>query len=697
MPNVLVWGRTRDLIAGDLPTGMPVAEVSSLDEARAQSDSRGTLLLTDPGVIAAHAEGFKGWLRGGEAVGTLLVAVTEPQAGDDILRRFPFVDDLLVKPVTPGRLRLRLHHAFDSLHNRRVVRQLEEKLERKSKDLREINQIGVALSAERDIDKLLDLILKKSREITAADAGSLYLVERGKDDSTTQDDQLRFKLTQNDSVVVSFEEFTMPLSAESIAGYAALIGETVNVRDVYRLPPGMPYSGSGGAARSFDEKSGYRTRSMLAVPMRDHKGQVIGVVQLINKKRNPGAVLRPVGVVEEEVTDFNAVDEQLVRSLASQAAVAYENTLLIQNIRNLFDKFVEASVITIEKRDPTTKGHSRRVEKLTVGLAEKVDAIASGRFRDVTFNREQLKQIGYAALLHDFGKVGVKERYLLKADKLYKRQMQLVEQRFDYILRTEEVEHLRAKIRRIEAGASREALERTDQDFEARRGEIARLREMLREANKPLIVEDGGRVRAAVDQLAKRRYVDLEGVEQPFLTSDEVESLSLERGSLTLKEREEINKHVQNTYDFLKTLPWTSELKRVPEIAGKHHEKLDGSGYPSRLKAPDIPIETRMMTISDIYDALTAWDRPYKKAVPVEKALDILRDEEAGRGKIDKDLLDVFIEAKVYEITRAELEARTVGRAPASAAEVVERMVAKGGPEAVEHALLPRAGAKVVP
>jgi HD-GYP domain-containing protein (c-di-GMP phosphodiesterase class II) len=575
-----------------------------------------------------------------------------------------------------------------------VVRQLEEALDRKSKDLREINDIGVALSAERDIHKLLDLILKKSREITTADAGSLYIVERGKDDSTTEDDQLRFRLTQNDSIVLSFEEFTVRLSKESIAGYAALTGEAVNVPDVYHLPPGMPYSGSGAGARAFDEKSGYRTKSMLAVPMCDHKNQVIGVVQLINKKRNAGAVLRPVTVVDEEVTAFTTVDEQLVKSLASQAAVAYENTLLIQNIKKLFDSFVQASVTTIEKRDPTTSGHSQRVEKLTVGLAEKVDATTTGRFCDIRFNRDHIKQIGYASLLHDFGKVGVKEKYLLKADKLYGSHMQLVEQRFEYIQRTEEVEHLKAKIRRIEAGASREMLDQLDRAFLARREEIAQLLQMIREANRPSILQECAR--AAVSELEKRTYADLAGNERPFLTSEEVKALSVERGSLTLKEREEINQHVQNTYEFLKELPWTSELKRVPEIAGKHHEKLDGSGYPKRLKAPDIPIETRMMTISDIYDALTAWDRPYKKAVPVEKALDILRHEEAGRGKIDKDLLDIFIEAKIYELTLPELEAR-VGRTPAKApTEAVERMLSKAGSGAVEHAPLPKAGAKVV-
>ncbi len=656
MPNVLVWGKTRDLTAGDLPPGLSVVEVSSLDEARSQADSHGTLLLTDSATIAAHEEAIQKWLRGDGATSMLLVAVAEAKAGDEVLRRFPFVDDLLVKPVTAGRLRLRLDRAFDALHNRRVVRQLEQALERKGEELHELNEIGVALSAERDINKLLDLILKKSREITTADAGSLYLVERGKDQKVQTDDRLRFKLTQNDSVQVPFEEQLMPLSETSIAGYAALTGKGVNVADAYNLAPGSPFQ----ISRSWDEQSGYRTKSMLAVPMRDHKEEVIGVVQLINKKRDATAVLQPVAVVDEEVIPFTAVDEELVTSLASQAAVAFENTLLIQDIKRLFEAFVQASVITIEKRDPTTSGHSGRVATLTVELAERVDAATTGLFREQHFTRDQIQEIRYASLLHDFGKVGVKEKYLLKAKKLYDSNLDLIVQRFAYIQRTQEVEYLNAKMKQIEQGAPRESLAQTEHEYQVRREETARLLETIRAANTPSILEEEG-VRTLLLQLAKRMYPDVAGHQRPYLTEREVEYLSVSRGSLSARDREEINKHVDLTYDFLKELPWTSDFGAVPEIAWAHHEKLDGSGYPRGLTEPEIPIQSKMMTISDIYDALTAKDRPYKPAVPVDRALDILRKEEAGRGKIDRDLLDLFIGAKVYEKTargaRAEAEA----------------------------------------
>jgi HD-GYP domain-containing protein (c-di-GMP phosphodiesterase class II) len=372
------------------------------------------------------------------------------------------------------------------------------------------------------------------------------------------------------------------------------------------------------------------------------------VVQLINKKHDARAVLKPVDLVDEMVIPFTQTDEELVQSLASQAAVALENARLLQNMKNLFEDFVKASVSTIEKRDPVTSGHSEGVAILTVDLAEKVDASTLPRFRTESFTRDQIQEIRYASLLHDFGKVGVKEKYLRKAKKLYGSHEQLLEQRFESIQRAIEVEHLEAKVRQIEGGAPRALLEEMDQTFEARRDEIRQSLRMIRQANEPTILEEAS-IREALQNLAKRTYRDSYGNDHAFLEPDEVQALSIRRGSLTDEERQKINEHVQNTYDFLKELPWTSELRRVPEIAWKHHAKLDGTGYPRPWKGDEIPIEARMMTIADIFDALTAWDRPYKKAVPVEKALDILKKEEAGHGKIDGDLVEMFIEAKIYE------------------------------------------------
>ena len=657
MANILVWGKTRDLISGEIPAGITTAEAATLAAVKAVVEGKGsTLVLADPSRLEAEKAGLETWIRGGGNRRALLVAAADAADADDLIRRFPFLDDVLIKPLSAARLRLRLDRALDTINSRRVIEQLDDALVRKSQELHELNNIGVALSAQRDIDKLLELILLKCREITAADAGSLYLVERGKETDTPADDQLVFELSQNSSVVYPFQKSKIPLSEDSIAGYVASSGQIVNVADAYHLPAGSPFK----VSRSFDEKSGYRTKSMLVVPMRDHQNTVIGVIQLINKKREAHIVLQPVQLVEETVIPFTSVDEELVTSLASQAAVAFENARLIQDIKNLFDSFVKASVFAIESRDPTTSGHSSRVALLTVGIGEKLDALEVGPFREVRFTRDQLQEIKYASLLHDFGKVGVREKVLIKGKKLYVGEMLLVKQRFAYIKRTLEAEHLRAKLEQMQSGVkAADLLAEMDHAYDEQRGEIDSLLRMILQANEPSILEEES-FRSLMD-LTSRSFADAEGSRQPFLTPNEVAALSIRKGSLSEKERREIESHVTHTFQFLSEIPWTGEFRRVPEIAYAHHEKLDGTGYPRRLKAAEIPIQSRMMAISDIFDALVAWDRPYKKAVPVERALSILRDE-SGMGKLDRQILDVFIDAKIYE--------KTLPRAGAEAAEM---------------------------
>jgi HD-GYP domain-containing protein (c-di-GMP phosphodiesterase class II) len=651
MGSILIWGKTRELVAGELPPGVSLHEVADLAELRSGLEvGGGPLVLIGAPQLESHREAIEAWLKVEGAFRAVLAGVCDAGESDDLLRRFPFLDDMLLRPVTPGRLRLRLERALDMLHNRRAVRQLERALDRKSQELHELNKIGVALSAERDIDKLLELILAKCREITVADAGSLYLVERGKERDSQADDRLRFTLTQNDSVVVQFEEFRMPLNESSIAGYVALTGRSVNLADAYCPPVDASYT----ISRSFDEKSGYRTKSMLVVPMRDHQDMVIGVIQLINKKKSTETVLRPVSVVDELVVPFTPVDQELVTSLASQAAVAFENTLLLGDIKKLFDAFVRASVTAIESRDPTTSGHSERVATLTVGLAESIDAVEGGRFRDVRFTRDQMQELRFASLLHDFGKVGVKEKVLIKGKKLYVGELLLVRQRFAYIQRTLEAEHLRTKLDLSLGGrAAPEILSQLDREYEAKQREVEGMLRMIMQANEPTVLEEEG-FRALMD-LTQRTYGDLDGNRQPFLAPGELAALSISKGSLSDRERREIESHVTHTYRFLSKIPWTGEYSLIPEIAYAHHEKLDGSGYPRGLPGARIPIQSRMMTIADIFDALVAWDRPYKRSVPVERALDIL-SEEAADGKLDRDLLDVFVRAKIFEKTTTRLE-----------------------------------------
>jgi len=653
MAHLIIWGDSRSLLAAAPHAG--AEEVRSLASLEAALDGRGAaLVLADPERLAAEREPAEKWLRNGGSARAVLVAVAASGDGDELLQRFPFVDDVIARPISPARLRLKLERAFEALQMRRAIGQLHNAIERKDKALKELNEIGMQLSAQRDIDTLLELILQKSREITGADAGSLYLVERSRDESGGPGrDLLRFKLAQNDTMDLPFEERAMPLDETSIAGYVAVTGRRQNVPDAYQLSPDSPFH----ISRSFDEVSGYRTKSMLVVPMRDHENAVIGVVQLINKKRDRTATLRPVALVEEEVIPFTSIDERLAGSLASQAAVAFENADLIQRMRALFDTFVHAAVAAIEQRDPTTSGHSERVAILTVGLAERVDAITFGPLAATRFTADQVEEVRYAALLHDFGKVAVQEKFLRKGKKLYASQAIAIRQRFAYILKAIEAAHLRARLQAAEAGAASPAgLAALDAEYRRRRADAEAALELVLRANEPAVVEEDSF--KALMNLESRRFASFEALERfpvedwaegPYLTADELDVLSIRRGSLSASERRSIESHVSHTYEFLQKLPWTGELRRIPEIAWAHHEKLDGSGYPRGLVGGAIPVQSRMMTIADIYDALVAWDRPYKRAVSEARAREILC-EDARAGKIDAELLQVFLETEVFRL-----------------------------------------------
>jgi hypothetical protein len=283
-----------------------------------------------------------------------------------------------------------------------------------------------------------------------------------------------------------------------------------------------------------------------------------------------------------------------------------------------------------------------------VGLAQKIDGASSGLFAPVRFNFDQIQEIRYASLLHDFGKVGVREKVLVKAKKLFFGEMLALRQRFGVIKRTVEADYLRAKVACLEARGSREELQALEAGHAKRQADIGLALDVIAKSNEPTVLD--GETANALLELPTKSYLDVDGVTRPYITANELEALSIRRGSLSEQERIEIESHVTHTFRFLSQIPWTGEFARVPDIAFAHHEKLDGTGYPRKLKAEQIPLQSRMMTISDIFDALVAWDRPYKKAVPVEKALNILNDE-AKQGKLDTELLKVFIEAKVFELT----------------------------------------------
>ena len=550
---------------------------------------------------------------------------------------------VLPRRVSSTFLTRAVHSAFENIELAERERTSWLEVARVEREMEELNQIGVALSAERDITRLLDLILRKAREVTSADAGSLYLVETAGEN----EQRLRFKLTQNDSRQFPFTEFTMPLTETSMAGHVALHGEALNLEDAYEIPPDRPFRFNP----KYDQDSGYLTRSMLTLPMKNAKGEVIGVVQLINSKKERDARLHGREDVDRYVIPFSGRAQRLGLSLASQAAVAYENSKLYQDIETLFEGFVRAAVTAIEQRDPTTSGHSSRVSTLTVGLAEAADRSSTGLYADLHFNREQMKEIRYAALLHDFGKVGVREEVLVKAKKLYPGQLELLSQRFDYVRKELEASYSKQMAKFLLEKPRDEAvslMDSLDQELRGRLEEIDDYYQLILQSNEPTVLPAGKFDRLL--EIARQTYRDPRGIEHNLISPDEVRYLSIPKGSLDPAERLQIESHVIHTFNFLTQIPWTKEIGDIPMIARGHHEKLDGTGYPYQLRAEDIPVQTRMMTICDIFDALSASDRPYKRALPPERALDILKAS-ADHHELDQALFRLFLDAKIHELT----------------------------------------------
>lgn len=496
-------------------------------------------------------------------------------------------------------------------------------------------EIGLALNAERQPQRVLELILQHARTITGADAGSIYLVD-------AQAGEIRFAVAENDSVPVSLSDHVLHVGDGSVVGNAVLQRRVIRSSHLYRrtILPGNFVRHD----RSIDLRLQYQTRSMITAPMISPEGRVLAVIQLINAKLG-SAPLRTAEDFDERVRPFTADDEKLCSSLASQAAVALESARLYEEIQALFEGFVRASVRAIEQRDPTTSGHSQRVADLTVGLARAADRADGGPFSVIRFSPEQLREIEYAGLLHDFGKVGVREEVLVKAKKLYPAQLERVRMRFDHMRTALVAERLQAQLDRLRSGQPEDPA--IDERHARRVRDLDAMLALVLEANEPSVLPT--EVSSRLAAIARVAFADAGGHQHELLTGEELDALLIRRGSLTEAERLQIQHHVTHTYDFLVRIPWGQSLALVPEIAAKHHEYLDGSGYPSRLPAEEIPLQARMMTVADIFDALTASDRPYKKAMPVTDALDILRAEQR-QGKLDADVLELFIDAKIYEV-----------------------------------------------
>jgi len=486
-------------------------------------------------------------------------------------------------------------------------------LESRVEKLTGLLEVGKAMASERNLDRLLQLILGEVTKVMAADRSSLFLVDRERN-------ELWSKIAQG----LEVREIRVKIGL-GIAGYVAQTGKIVNIQDAYADPR---------FNQETDLRTGYRTRTILCVPMQNHLSEVIGVLQVLNKR--------------DDV--FTREDEELLLALSSQAAVAIENAILYEDIQKLFEGFIKASVYAIESRDPTTSGHSERVAILTIGLAEKVDRADGGPFASITFSPEDMRELRYASLLHDFGKVGVREPVLVKANKLYEHHLDLIVARFNFIKKALENSYLQKKLSlALTLGPScQEGLASLDEELQRRVAEVDDQMNFILEANKPTVLPQGGFER--ILDIAAKTFVDGDGGKIPYLSTKEAENLTIGKGSLNVEERLEIESHVTHSFRFLRQIPWTKDLRRVPTIAYAHHEKLNGTGYPNQLRSEDIPFQAKIMTVCDIYDALTASDRPYKRALPPERAIDIL-GLEVKDGNLDPELVRIFTDAKVWTLT----------------------------------------------
>ncbi|RYZ75359.1 MAG: GAF domain-containing protein [Proteobacteria bacterium] len=524
---------------------------------------------------------------------------------------------------------------------------------------RSLVDIGIAISSEKEISKILDLILSKAVETTEADAASIFLTENIRIDSiATSTSQkkyfqvLRFHRSTDRRAGPRIQNKVLDIDKASVAGYVVSTGETVRIEDCYKLTGQEPFKFNS----NVDKETDYRTVSLLAIPLKNADGKIRGVIQLLNKTA-PHAKRARAAAGEiapkpdtKDILPFSDEDEELMHAFASQATAALENAKLTEDIGNLFESFIRASVTAIEARDPATSGHSDRVAVLTVEFARAVHQCPTGLYGGTLFSDEQIRELRYAALLHDFGKIGVRESVLSKSHKLYPHQMETILLRLDSARARQEMMQWKDMatdlVTQFEKGIIHEPrakLADVSKRIDAFAQQLQQVRLSIIKANQPQIMDDDFDIASLMSWINKTsRELD-----HALVTPEEMIKLSLPKGSLSEEERREIESHVSHTYHFLRQIAWTEDLANVADIAHAHHEKCDGTGYPRGLVAEHIPVQAKMMSISDIYDALTSMDRPYKRAVSAERAIEILHLE-ARNGKLDLDLLKIFVEADVF-------------------------------------------------
>jgi HD-GYP domain-containing protein (c-di-GMP phosphodiesterase class II) len=500
-----------------------------------------------------------------------------------------------------------------------------KRLVRGNRELRALNEIGMALMLEHDREALYRKIVDAGKRFTESDAGVLFVMKSDEDSAPS----LRVVYADIDSLPQIQPTVDIAVDNNSAIGHAAMVGRPMVIPNVHRLPIDAGFTRTS----DLEEHYGFYLRSMLIVPMLDRQERVVGVLVFANRKSDASVQIKNADDADRYVLTYTGREVRLARSLASQAAVSIENAKLYARIEKILESFVTASVTAIDQRDPTTAGHSIRVATLTTDLAKALERADRGTYRHTRFSRQQMRELRFAGLLHDFGKITVSEDVLLKAKKLPPLLWERINDRFDLIHRTIELEHCQSHGSLNGNGLAKE-LE-----------ELERMRKIVQAANEPTV--ESTSAPAELRALARRTFRRPDGGMAPYLASDELHFLRLAHGTLDEHERAEIQSHVEETHRFLARIPWTDDLSNLVTYAWGHHEKLDGSGYPRRLTAPEIPLQTRMMTIADIFDALTESDRPYKLAVTSDKAIDILKAE-AKTGRLDAELVDILVESHAY-------------------------------------------------
>ncbi|MAX09596.1 MAG: phosphohydrolase [Candidatus Marinimicrobia bacterium] len=519
------------------------------------------------------------------------------------------------------------------MNHKERCKYLEERIKR-------LNLIGLALSTENDLDKLFEMIMDEARHITNADGRTLYMKS---EDGKVMD----FKIVRNDSLklimggtsgndipwppMALFDEAGNP-NHKSVVAYAANTGKTINIDDAYK-EEGFDFSGM----KAVDKSTGYHSKSFLTVPLKNHEDEIIGVMQLINSINQDSG----------ETVSFSKEMQTEIESLCSQGAVALTNKRLVLELKNLFEAFIRLIATAIDEKSEYTGAHCENVPRITMMLADAVEKIDYGKYKDFSMTEDERYELYLAGWLHDCGKVATPPHVVDKGTKLETifDRIEIIKTRFEVLRRDAEIQLLKEQIELVQEGKKADGLhkERLDKKI----SEIDDDRAFIEKVNI------GGEYMPKEDQdrvvnISKKYNWNNNGSIEPFLNANEIENLCIAKGTLLPDEREIINDHIRITIDMLEKLPYPKNLRNIPEFAGGHHEKLDGTGYPKGLKDKEMSVQAKMMAIADIYEALTAADRPYKDGKKLSDAMRIM-----GYMKndyhIDKDLFEIFVKEGVYK------------------------------------------------